>query len=326
MKNKTITLASFSFSIALGLILTASIKKRNRAKVEKNTELAERWYKAVVNGDLTVAVKTAEELLPTEKIQSDLDPKHISLCALNGLSPQFLTRQFNPFDFQNWYHALFFDRLAHKIVADKDDIIPALFSAVTNKLQPIDPPLETILWPYRIWQLSKGLCDRQAWVLGELSYQYGYSTKIVYLRNPKTLQSPHTICELRKNNEVWVADPFSNILLGNTSVVDLMKDPKLCKKTWPDREDWQQAIMAPFFFTPSYPQDYCKRNQLLFNILQANLLEKCPKFGEAPNDRLQSYKKYLPTIKGNHVSEGLWDYPFRLLAFQVATINKQIVF
>jgi len=56
-------------------------------------------------------------------------------------------------------------------------------------------PKGSILWPYTIWQSKKGKCDQQSWVLCELAYQLGYETQIVYLRDPNTLISPHTICE-----------------------------------------------------------------------------------------------------------------------------------
>ena len=263
-------------------------------------------------------------MVPDDKVPREIDPEYIRLCSQNGISPGFLLEAFNPIDFQYWYHALFFNRLADKILEGKEETIPALFSAVVNKLEPMDTPLENVLWPHRIWQLGKGLCDRQAWVLCEFAYQSGYKTQIVYLRDPKTFRSPHTICELRKDNEVWVADPFSKILLRNKSIEDFLADPNLGSETWPDRKDWQQAITKPFFLTPAYPQDYCNRNQILFKKLSANLAMMCPRFGERPTQRLQAYEKHLLRIKDLKESIGLWDYPFRLLATQVLMLNQAI--
>ena len=323
-KTAVSLISVFSLVILLALFFLREDNWQDPLHLDKDMSLAHRWYNAVLNGKFKVSIELAEKLVPKDKIQLDIDPEYIELCASNGLSPQFLTKPFNPLDFQYWHHAVFFKQLAEEIVEGEGEVIPALFAAVTNKLEPVDPPVENILWPYRIWQLCKGACDRQAWVLCELSYQCGYDTQIVYLRNPKTLRSPHTICELRKNNEVWLADPFSRILLSDTSIEDIMKDPKLRQATWPDRPDWQLAITAPHFFTPSYPQDYCNRNQLLFRTLQARLSNGCPRFGEIPNQRLYSYKKYLDTPQNSKIEIGLWHYPFRLLAFQAATIDRAV--
>ena len=298
------------------------LKIENEATPEIHQQLAKRWYMAVNNRDWQLAIDVAEKIVPYDTIPRSVSPEYIRLCSSKGVSPAFLFEPFSPVDVQYWYHALFFKRLADQIVKGRIDRIPALFAAVTNRLESTDPSPGYILWPHRIWSLGKGVCDRQAWVLCELAYQCGYETQIVYLRDPETLRSPHTICELRKDSEVWVADPLSDVLLKDKSISDFLTDPHLGVTTWPDRKDWQRAITKPFFLTPAYPQDYCRRNQLLFQKLSISLPAKCPKFGEEPAQRLQAYEKYLSLIENIKTSIGLWEYPFRLLATQFSIVNQ----
>ena len=294
---------------------------------EKLSSQVEQWLEAVSKGQVETALKLAD------RICGDVDSPSIStniagLCRDNGIRPEFINAKFNRWDFQYWRHAIFFKRLARSItdnakVKNSDDVISKLFSAVHERIKPVDPPKGSILWPYTIWHLKKGLCDRQAWVLCELAYQLGYETQIVYLRNPKTLVSPHTICELRKGDKVWLADPYSGKLLSNMSVAELAADSKMKAATWPDRTDWQEAINKSAYWLPSYPQDYCPRNQALRSKLEQVMGDNYPRFGEPPVDRLKKYLS-LTTKNDRRFSYGLWFYPFRLLSAEMlkVTMNR----
>lgn len=247
------------------------------------------------------------------------------LCQNNGINPEFINAKFNQWDFQYWKYATFFKELARSITCnvDNDDAgINEIFTAVRKQIEPIEPPKGNILWPYTIWHLKKGVCDRQAWVLCELVYQLGYETQIVYLRDPNTLESPHTICELRKGGKVWLADPFSDKLLSNTSVADLAANPDLIIATWPNEKDWQQAVKKSAYWLPSYPQDYCPRNQVLHSKIEPILFDNCPRFGESPMHRLKKYFS-LTLEKDRCFPYDFWFYPFRLLQDEIKRAGTQ---
>ncbi len=278
---------------------------------------AGRWLTAVESGDPGTAVETAARLCKDVDLSREPDELYAKLAAANGIAPQFLRAEFNERDFQSWKHALFFKKLADKIVKENASVgeVRALFLAVAERLESTDPPKGNILWPFNIWSLEKGLCDRQAWVLCELAYQRGYEAQIVYLRHPETMVSPHTICEIRKDGRVWVADPFSEVLLPDTSCADFRRNASLAGETWPDRRDWHEAIKNVKYWTPAYPQDYCERNRRLHDFLQQSLgKDVCPRFGESPAERLKSYHAmFSDDEKEQKLPIDLWFYPFRLL-------------
>jgi len=282
-----------------------------------------RWREAVEAGDVKTAVQSARDIVGTIQ-PSSLPPRYEKLCRKNGVDPEFLKTDFNALDFQLWKHALFFHKLVYQIAADTHDEqseIEALLAAVRKRIEPVEPQKENILWPYTIWQLQKGVCDRQAWVLCELAYQLGYEAQIVYLRNPNTLVSPHTVCEIRKERNTWVADPYSGRLLPDVSVADIAADRRLAASTWPEREDWQKAVSKSAYWLPAYPQDYCKRNQELYSEVKAVLGESCPRFGESPEDRLNRYLS-LTSREDRLFPYRFWFYPFRLLNKQMAAVRK----
>ena len=282
------------------------------------------WREAVENRQAEVAIDLASQICGG--FSPPLIPREIAqLCQSNGVNPEFLNAAFNYWDLQCWYHALFFKRSAREIAAESDangGPIPKLFSVVSERIEPVEAPKGNILWPYTIWHLKKGVCDRKAWVLCELAYQLGYETQIVYLRHPQTLVSPHTICELRKGEEVWVADPYFGKLLPGKSVAYLATDPNLANDTWPDKKDLREAVKKSAYWLPAYPQDYCPRNQILQDKVKAVLGDDCPRFGEPPVGRLKRYCS-LTTEQDKLFPYAFWFYPFRLLHAEMSMMSKQ---
>lgn len=241
-----------------------------RKETEEFSRLVTEWQEAVKAGATSTAMQLATKIcgnMPSYTLQPAYLRLCNRLCKENDINPKYLDAGFDAWDFRYWRDAFAFKKLGHRIVSEagknNDAPIFALFTAVRKHIKSSEPPNGNILWPYTIWQLRKGLCDQQAWVLCELAYQLGYETQIVYLRDLKTLTSPHTICEIRKGNKKWVADPSSGKLLPNISVADLATDTQLAASTWPDRKDLQEAIKKTDYYLPAYPQDYCQRNQVL---------------------------------------------------------------
>jgi hypothetical protein len=281
---------------------------------EPTASEAAQWLEAVSSGNRVEALRLAASLAPADTWSAPPDPTYISLFEVNGVDRRFLTAEFNEWDFEYWSHAAFFSRLAREITAGADDPIAALFRAVTARLRAPDPPEAGILWPYRIWQLGQGYCDRQAWVLSELAWQWGADAKIVYLRDPVTLVSPHTICQLRGQGRVWVADPLSGVMLADVSSAQLAASPDRAREMWPNAPDWQRAITAARLWVPAYPHDYCRRNQALSARLRGCLGSSTPRFGEDPQARLRSSPEDLSGLPLD-----LWHYPIRLLAAEMSS-------
>ncbi len=202
--------------------------------------------------------------------------------------------------------------------AGKKDEIAALFSAVRERVdgkEGLSAPPEA-LWPYRIWERGYGVCDRQAWVLCELATQLGYETQIVYLRDPKTGVSPHTVCEIRKGrDQVWLADPYLDALLSGVSAESLAADPARLQSIWPGKDALHAAMARCDMFTPAFPQDYRPRNERLGRRLREALGEQSPRFGEDPAERMRRYHALHTSATGSEprFQMVLWGFPWLTL-------------
>ena len=327
--NKTvqfITLILLILIISVVMMYYYRIETNNREYEEKIQE-AKKWFLALVNDDSENAIAAAAKL---SKLNANKNKRGIpsSLYSKffkeNGLSPDFLNEGFNQFDYQLWSDAFFFKRVANQALqtlsllerSNDDSRITTLFNLVDSELSNEDLPKGTIIWPFAVWYFKKGLCDRQSWVLCELAYQAGYETQLIYLWDPISRISPHTICEIRKDNKTWLADPFSSVLLCDTSLEDLDLNDDLKEKIWPDKKQWQETVHNAIYWTPAYPQDYCLRNQQLHKILLPILKQNTPRFGEDPDLRRERFIALGDDkFKSQHQYK-LWFTPIRLLAIQ----------
>jgi len=291
-------------------------------KVKKSTE--QKWLEAVMKGDVKAALKAVESIeLNINKVTS-VSKKYEYIAKKDGIAPVFFSEPFNKLDFKLWYDAYFLKNKLKEFgvfkLKDKNSQLERIFEKVIERVKPLEKEKALIPWPTGIWVRQFGLCDRQSWLLSELAYQAGFDVQVVYLINPKDGVSPHTICEVLiqddNGNVTWsVADPFSKVLLKGKSVADLAADKELMKKIWPEKKtehkEWWKALPNSIFWTPSYPQDYCIKNQMLYKKLSAKLGSACPRFGEDPKKRMLRYKKLTNGNKGFKM--GLWHYPFRVL-------------
>lgn len=291
----------------------------NQSSVADPRTLAERWLAAVKAGDVESAIECAQKLVP-ELPSTALDPEYALLATKNGMESEFLGQPYNKWDFQLWQHALFFQQLARTIDGGDPSNIQGLFDAVIERVKPEARKTPHASWPREIWRRRWGVCDRQAWVLCELAYQSGWQTQVVYLVDSKGA-SPHTVCELRRpGGDVWFADPFRKVLLRGMSIDDVAADSKKLLEIWPDRADFRAAIQGSVFWTPSYPQDYCVRNQRLYDRLAAILGDRCPRFGADPRLRMLRYGglRPKPAPGGKEFTMDVWFYPFKLLRHDIA--------
>lgn len=93
--------------------------------------------------------------------------------------------------------------------------------------------------------------------------------------------------------------------------MELAADPGLAQSLWPGNRRFQRGITAARLWTPSYPQDYARRNQLLSERLAACLGSASPRFGEDPIHRMNA------EAEAEGLPVGLWHYPVRLLAWEM---------
>ena len=289
---------------------------------------AERWLDAVSKCNRQDALRLASEIISREKQSSPMIPEYAEVAKKEKISADFFTAPFGAYDFKLWYDALFLKNKLKEFgitpSTKGQQAIKIIFENVTRRIKPLEKQHAVLPWPTGIWVRQFGVCDRQSWILAELVYQAGYDTQVVYLINPETGVSPHTICEilLKQNGKIihCVADPYSKILLKELSVKELSENKKLMKKIWPDKTNWQKALPHSLFWTPSYPQDYCAKNQILYKFLKEKLGDRCPRFGEDPKKRLLKYQDLSKNNK--KFKMGLWYYPFRLLKCEM-DIKKQ---
>jgi hypothetical protein len=166
-------------SLALTLPLTYGCARTSAAPAcsEVDRAAAADWLDAVGVGDEARALRDAEALVSAGEKAAAPNQEYARFFSENGLTVAFLSDKFGHWDFQSWSHALFFARLAASTgVSGSDPVTPA-FAAVTQHLRAPDPEGVVVLWPYVIWQTGQGYCDRQAWVLCELTYQGGADAK-----------------------------------------------------------------------------------------------------------------------------------------------------
>jgi hypothetical protein len=297
----------------------------NFSYAESIQVLSEKWLSAIESDQTDRALSIAHKLVP-DTSEIDVPESHIRIAQREGIKKNFFNSPFNFWDFQLWRHAHFFRQLSEKITHNVPNSIEALFDAVRKRIESDEGKSQRAPWPYWIWQRGFGVCDRQAWVLCELAYQQGWETQIVYLRDPQTKVSPHTICELRRSGtEVWFADPYADVLFKNKSVSEVASDKKILHSIWDRHPERREAVKFSVFWTPSYPQDYCPRNQVLQKILKQHLGDRCIKFGVPPDKRLEKYKVLgQETIFDKpRFPMQLWFYPFRLLREDIIRYMNQ---
>jgi hypothetical protein len=303
------------------VIFLCAVTLFSQAKAQENT--AQKWLSAVSRGDEKTALKLASEIIVSENISNTINPQYAEIAKQENITPDFFTAPFGKYDFKLWYDALFLKNKLKEFDIKKSTegpkAVKIILDRVAARIKPLEKEHAIIPWPTGIWVRGFGLCDRQSWLFAELAYQAGYETQIVYLIDSKTGISPHTICEIsiNKENKIsrFTADPYSKVLLQGVSVRELFENKKLMKKIWPGKENWYKALGNSIFWTPSYPQDYCLKNQKLYKILKSELKEQCPRFGEDPQKRLSKYRKYAD--KNSKFKMGLWYYPFRVLKREI---------
>jgi len=297
---------------------TAQPLRAAAAQPDRKTA-ARQWLAALASGDDERAIELAHRLVPRAPKPRE---RYRRIFRRHKLNPEVLAAGFNSADVQRWRNAAFFQQQATEIVAahpERAEIV-ALFAAVRERIAPHEPDKATIVWPRVVWERRAGLCDRMVWVLCELAWQRGWQTSVVYLYHSAEMAvSPHTICELRRGERVYVADPLTGALLADTSIAELQGDAAVQRRIWPDTAEWRRALAHAVLYLPAFAQDYCPRNQVLYAALRQHLpAAEVPRFGQDPRLRAARYARHLATAGERDMAErlALWPYPLQLLVGQ----------
>lgn len=288
---------------------------------QENSSLEQAWLDAVKTDNSDKAIALAQKIIPDCFSMEIVNPLYVQIFQEVGIQNNFLESNFNKYDFLLWKHSLFFKGEASKIknkFAGKTDteVLKAFIDYIKNKMKFEEKQYSQPLWPYNILKRGFGVCDRQCSVFCELAYQIGFETSIIFLIVPETGISPHTICEIRSGKKVWIVDAANAFLLENVSLTSLISNRQLTSEKWPDIP--HSSFESAFVMIPSYPQDYCIRNQLLYLRVNRIFKETCPRFGADPKNRQSFYTSLLSENYDISV-EKHWKYGFfgnRLVALK----------
>ena len=226
------------------------------------------------------------------------------LFKKEGVKDSLIARDsFNKVDAFFWAQAQFFKTLVNDALLGKADQDPVelLYKLVCDKIESKSDTKDVGSYPLHIWQRGFGACDRQSWVLCELAYQLGANASIVYLRNPETLVSPHTICEIVYRDKHYIIDVLNKKFLPNTKFIDLSSQK--IKEIWTEKPELHNTFEKYVRLIPSMPTDYAERNQRLTAYL-GNLI----RFGEPPQNRFHFWKELYPKEDTR-----FWGYAIKVL-------------
>lgn|GEM_PF-2372639 len=286
-------------------------------------EMAAQWLDAVRKGDAPEAMRLAARLVGAAAGEREKMDYYGGVLAKEGIGAGFLKAGFNLWDFQLWSDAVYFHDRARALsrqAMSSDELIRNLATTVGSRISS-DHDLNKLERAKDIWDRKFGLCDRKAWVVSELAYQLGFKTQIIYLiKDKKTLNSPHTICEIRSGPNVWLVDPFGRIVMPGKSFAVKKDADAYLAAAWDGCVIPRCHIDYCVYLTNSYAQDYCPKNQILFGVLNRALAGRCPRFGEDPVERRQAFARSLARAKADGLGNfemWLWPVPLRALSRQM---------
>jgi hypothetical protein len=295
--------------IALSMLFSCDQKPQsNEVKGQEEEKAALNYlFQLVETNQVEKALALLNEIIDPSEIP-DVNREYVEQFKTSGVSESFLrSEKFTKFDFFYLKQVLLFSNLTRSAKAankSKSDLIEELYHLVRKKING-DVEKDNSAFPMQIWQREYGVCDRQSWVLCELAYQAGADVYVVYLRDPITSVSHHTICEVVYDGNSYIVDPLYGKFLKNKSLNTISNSE--VKEIWKDYPILHNEFSKSTVWVPSMPNDYAPRMQSLGILSREILKENSPRFGEDPLARLikKSFKKDLK----------LWNYPLRILAY-----------
>ena len=270
---------------------------------DANKEVIEFW-KLITKQEVDKAVNLANSLV--KENSGEVAGFFKDLFKKEAVKETVLSRKaFNKVDAFFWTQAQYFKSKVNDAIAKNEDKEDAkiLYDLVVEKVKPQSEAQDVGSYPIHIWERGFGACDRQSWAYCELIYQLGGNASIIYLRNPDTLESPHTICEVVLNGKHYVVDILNKKFLADTKYSDLSLEK--IKEIWKEVPDIHNTFAKHVRLIPAMPIDYSERNQRLNARLGKHI-----KFGEPPQNRFHFWKKVYPKDDIR-----FWGYPIRILQF-----------
>lgn len=223
------------------------------------------------------------------------DPQLRSLLKQNSYSDsQIESPLLEPRDLAHLQYLVFMRRIvtaATEGEKSKDRILHKLFALVTTEMAPLSTT-NSYEWPDDMLIRGYGSCDQMSWVLCALAEQASIPSAVVFLRDPVSGVSPHTIAAFFINSRWQILDPFAALNFGGTKGVGLM-----------------QLIAAPTRFTSILP----KTGTCLLtaeNLSGASILV----YGE-PRGMLPRWSLFEQNIKPEKIGLHTWFNPFARITF-----------
>ena len=281
---------------------TVTPKKENAPQTQSTDPAKEaiKFWQHIAQGEVDMAITLANTLVKTHS--GKVDPFYLSLLKEEGIKESFLQRQkFNKVDAFFWHQAQYFKSLTREIISSPKDPIESLYDMTVNKIQSKGEAQDVGVYPFHIWQRGFGACDRQSWAMCELVYQLGGKASIIYLRDPVTKVSPHTICEVIFKDKHYIIDILNKKFLTGTKFTDLTKEK--ITEVWHEKPKLHNTFDQAVRLIPAMPIDYTERNQRL-NARLGKLI----RFAEPPQNRYHFWKGIYPEMDIR-----FWDYSLRIL-------------
>ena len=289
--------------------------------------LAERWLKAVGDGDSTAALKLASRMVGPVAVEpgSERYKCYAHVLADGGVSSEFLGAGFNLWDYQLWEDAAFFQALAQALSAKSktpEARLRDLLDAVVAKVEVAPAADASMPRARKIWESGRGGSGGCAWVMAELAYQLGFEAQVLLLFDKGGPE--RALCELRLGSDVWLAAPAAKLLLPGKTLTAKRDWAPCLAKLFPLDAKRRDAVAGVAYFTSSPAQDYCPRNQLLRGVLSRELQARCPRFGEDPLGRQKLFLKAIDAKPEGGLTAfklWLWPVPPRALAAEMRALD-----
>jgi hypothetical protein len=315
LKSKGFLLSSLVSVILIGILGISYIRSNSELlypQIEpKVTKLdAEMFLNALSEGKEKEAIFIASRIIPDFSPQLP-DPGFIDFLSKNGLGTLILNSKFNHFDYIRWKDAYEMQKMVNSY-KEKKNYLELFFYKVTSKKKPKIKGENSRTQPYvsimEIYKKDNACIEEQARLFASFAYQSGYEIQLVYFYDAnRTLL--HMLCELRKNNKVFIADFIKKGFFKDVSVENIFLNPEkykdICSGTLIKSTKWR------IYYLPAEIMDY-----KVFNMRLQSKLDcfgfVTPRFGENPKSRIEKYiEKYSKNSENKIFS--YWNFPIKSL-------------
>ncbi|MBN1863450.1 MAG: hypothetical protein JW808_00970, partial [Victivallales bacterium] len=276
---------------------------------EPKAEDAAGWLGTVVAGDEKRALLYAKTLVRDDDPEMP-DPDYIDLMLRMGLGTGLLTSPFNTYDYRYWEGL----EACSGIWQEAAGSVEAAFEIVCERVKGI-PRVEGYVPAghlVEILERGSGTTQERCRVLSLVVRQGGYGAHAVTLVDD-TGRPVHVFCEIRKGEEVYLADLRYGFIDSCTCVLDYERNPDRIPPQWP--EVVAGSIGRRFCSYPAEPGEYRRYNQLLGGVVKGLLGDSAPLFGADPHKALDRYiETYASSLGGESFS--YWIFPFESLVLR----------